>query len=161
MNFVRRNRIIAGLSEATVVVESAITGGSLITADLAFGYDREVFSVPGRPGDAYSQGCNLLIREQKAHLLQSASEFVEIINWSLDREAPTEAVAPPPICREDLDCEEEPVVSFLEENGEQLLDAISVGCQLSVQSVAGVLFRLEMKGLVTPLPGKRYRLKGC
>ena len=160
MNFVRRNRIIAGLSEATVVVESASAGGSLITADLAFGYNREVFSVPGRPGDLSSQGCNLLIREQKAHLLQSASEFVEVMNWDEDKKAPMGPVGPAPIRQEDLADDEKPIVAFLAEKGEQLLDDISVGCQLPVQSVASALFQLEMKGLVTPLPGKRYQLKG-
>jgi len=159
MNFVRRNRIIAGLSEATIVVESAIKGGSLITADLAFGYNRDVFSVPGRPGDVSSQGCNLLIRDQKAHLLQSAAEFVEVMNWNVEKNAPNFA-HPEPIRQEDLEDEEKPVVAFLAERGEQLLDDISVGCQLPVQSVASVLFQLEMKGLVTPLPGKRYQLKG-
>jgi len=159
MNFVRRNRIIAGLSEATIVVESAIKGGSLITADLAFGYNRDVFSVPGRPGDVSSQGCNLLIRDQKAHLLQSAAEFVEVMNWNEEKNAPNFA-HPAPIRQEDLEDDEKPVVAFLAERGEQLLDDISVGCQLPVQSVASVLFQLEMKGLVTPLPGKRYQLKG-
>ena len=159
MNFVRRNRIIAGLSEATVVVESAIKGGSLITADLAFGYNREVFSVPGRPGDVFSQGCNLMIRNHKAQLLQSAEEFLSAMNWNLEG-VPQYSVQSARSNRDDLDTNEESVVEFLEQRGEQLLDEIAFGCQLPVQVVAAVLFQLEMKGVVVPLPGKRFRLKG-
>ena len=159
MNFVKRNRIIAGLSEATVVVESAIKGGSLITADLAFGYNREVFSVPGRPGDVFSQGCNLLIRDQKAHLLQSAEEFVTAMDWDATRKKRVSS-NPVAICQEDLEEDEKPIVSFLTGREAQLLDDIALGCQLPVKSVATALFQLEMKGLVAPLPGKRYLLKG-
>jgi DNA processing protein len=159
LNFVKRNRIIAGLSEATVVVESAIKGGSLITADLAFGYNREVFSVPGRPGDVFSQGCNLLIRDQKAHLLQSAKEFADAMNWDTDRKKKDSAI-PAAIRKEDLGTDEKPVVAFLTGREAQLLDDIAVGCELPVQLAATALLQLEMKGLVTPLPGKRYLLKG-
>jgi len=160
MNFVKRNRIIAGLSEATIVLESALKGGSLITADMAFGYNREVFSVPGRPGDVFSQGCNLLIRDQKAHLLQSAEEFMDAMNWNASKK-PKDSGNPLKIMPEDLSDDEKPIVAYLTETGEQLLDDIAIGCQLPVRSVAAVLFQLEMKGLVTPLPGKRYQLKGC
>jgi DNA processing protein len=159
LNFVKRNRIIAGLSEATVVVESAIKGGSLITADLAFGYNREVFSVPGRPGDVFSQGCNLLIRDQKAHLLQSAEDFVNAMDWNtaLKKRGSSKPVT---ICQEDLEEDEKPIVSFLTGREAQLLDDIAHGCQMPVKSVATALFQLEMKGLVAPIPGKRYLLKG-
>ena len=159
MNFVRRNRIIAGLSEATIVVESAVKGGSLITADLAFGYNREVFSVPGRPGDALSQGCNLMIRDQKAQLLQSAEEFVNSMNWDLER-VPNRPAQATWSTREDLEIREKTVAGFLTDKGEQLLDEIAFGCQLPVQAVAAVLFQLEMKDVVEALPGKRFRLKG-
>ncbi|MEJ2583943.1 MAG: DNA-processing protein DprA [Robiginitalea sp.] len=158
MNFVKRNRIIAGLSEATVVVESAIKGGSLITADLAFGYNREVFSVPGRPGDVFSQGCNVLIRDQKAQLLQNAEEFVTAMNWDSGR-ATEPSVTSRQIIPEDLQGAEKSVADFLKGRGEQLLDDIACGCHLPVKAVAPALFQLEMKGLVTPLPGKRYQLK--
>lgn len=160
MNFVRRNRIIAGLSKATVVVESALKGGSLITADLAFGYNREVFSVPGRPGDVFSQGCNLLIQNQKAQLLQSAEELANAMNWNADGvSAPL--LAPEKGNQEGLADDEKTVVEFLTGGEAQLLDDIAFGCQLPVQVVAAVLFQLEMKGVVCPLPGKRFQLKGC
>ena len=158
VNFVKRNRIIAGLSEATVVVESATRGGSLITADLAFGYHRDVFSVPGRPTDVFSQGCNLLIRDQKAHLLQTAAEFVNTMNWNADH-TKKNSINPIPVRQEDLGGDEKPIVAYLTGKDAQLLDDIALGCQLPVKSAVAALFRLEMKGLVTPLPGKRYLLK--
>jgi DNA processing protein len=159
MHFVRRNRIIAGLSEATIVVESAVRGGGLITADLAFGYNREVFSVPGRPGDVFSQGCNLMIRDQKAQLLQSAEEFVNSMNWGLEG-VPNRPAKAAWRTREDLEVREKMVAGFLSDKGQQLLDEIAFGCQQPVQVVAAVLFQLEMKGVITALAGKRFRLKG-
>jgi len=83
-NFLKRNRIIAGLSEATVVIESAEKGGALVTADIANSYDREVFAVPGRPSDKFSIGCNNLIKAQQAHVLTSAADLVYILNWQID-----------------------------------------------------------------------------
>lgn len=80
-NFLRRNRIIAGMSEATVVIESAEKGGSLVTADIANSYNRDVFAVPGRPGDAQSLGCNNLIKTQKAQLITSAADLIYLLNW--------------------------------------------------------------------------------
>ena len=88
-NFLKRNRIIAGLSEATIVIESAEKGGALVTADIANSYDREVFAVPGRPTDKYSSGCNNLIKAQKAHVLTSAADLAYILNWELDEETGT------------------------------------------------------------------------
>lgn len=159
MNFVRRNRIIAGISEATVVMESALKGGSLITADLAFGYNREVFSVPGRPGDVWSQGCNLLIRDQKAQLLDGVDTLVNALNWNADGDQ-NHARETLRLRQEGLEGDEKEVAGFLEGRGEQLLDDIALGCQMPVRAVVTALFQLELKGLVTPIPGKRYRLKG-
>ena len=85
-NFVKRNRIVAGISEATIVIESAEKGGSLITANLANDYNRDVFAVPGRTSDKYSQGCNNLIKTQKANLLTSAADLIYILNWDLEKE---------------------------------------------------------------------------
>src|SRR5690606_8367914 len=83
-NFLKRNRIIAGLSEATVVIESAEKGGSLVTADIANSYNREVFAVPGRPADRLSTGCNNLIKRQEAHLLNSAADLVYMLGWQVE-----------------------------------------------------------------------------
>jgi len=83
-NFLSRNRIIAGLSEATIVIESAEKGGSLVTADIAHSYDREVFAVPGRPQDKFSKGCNMLIKQQKAQMITSAADLVYNLNWDIE-----------------------------------------------------------------------------
>ena len=85
-NFLKRNRIIAGLSEATIVIESAEKGGSLVTADIANSYNREVFAVPGRTTDSQSQGCNNLIKSQQAHLLTSAADLVYHLGWEIDEQ---------------------------------------------------------------------------
>ncbi len=159
MHFVRRNRIIAGLGEATLVVESGARGGSLITADLAFGYDREVFAVPGRPGDPFSQGCNALIRQHKAQLVESATQLAEAMNWEVEagRKATLTELQRD---RGDLETEERPVIAYLSEHGTSTLDDIATGCGGTVQEVVALLFNLEMKGYVDSLPGKRYALKG-
>lgn len=152
-NFLRRNRIIAGMSEATVVVESASRGGALITADMAHGYNREVFAVPGRVDDPWSQGCNQLIKQQKACMLTSAADLIYVLGWDLPRPEPK------PVQKElfiSLDPHEHCVYSFLTEKGKDHLDEIAFGCDLSVSKTAAILFSLEMKKCVRPLPGKLY-----
>jgi DNA processing protein len=157
MNFVRRNRIIAGLSPATVVVESGPKGGSLITADLAFGYDREVFAVPGRISDRFSTGCNLLIREQKAHLLQSAGQLAAALNWDVENETGA-PVGKRGVHSRNLSPEESRIADFLAGNGAQGLDEIALACFLSVREAASLLFQMEMAELIRARPGKIYEL---
>ena len=152
-NFLRRNRIIAGISEATVVVESASRGGALITADMAHGYNREVFSVPGRVDDPWSQGCNQLIKTQKASILTSAADLVYLLGWDLPSERP-KAVQKELFIT--LDPLEQEVYTFLMNNGKNHLDDIALGCELSVSRTATILFSLEMKKCIRPLPGKLY-----
>ncbi|MGB5403136.1 DNA-processing protein DprA [Robiginitalea sp.] len=159
MNFVKRNRIIAGLAPATVVIESGPKGGSLITADLAFGYDREVFAVPGRSTDRFSSGCNLLIGQQKAQLLCSPEQLVETLQWTaapLNSENFIQRTWSQPQGR--LTIEEARICEFLASNGIQLLDEIAVGCVLTVRETAAMLFQLEMKEIIRPHPGKRFEL---
>lgn len=156
-HFLRRNRIIAGLGEATVVVESAARGGSLVTADLAFGYNREVFAVPGRVDDTFSEGCNGLIRQQKAQLLTSAGQFLEAMNWSAPPAAPKGEPMPVPGHWSDL---EKRLASCLREMEQPSLDDLARECQAAVQKVATALFDLELQGFVRPLPGKRYAWSG-
>jgi DNA processing protein len=160
MNFVRRNRIIAGVAPATVVIESGLKGGSLITADLAFGYDREVFAVPGRSTDRFSSGCNLLIGKQKAQLLCSPEQLADALQWSA---TPGNSKDLTPKMRSQrqgaLTPEETRICEFLSANGIQLLDEISISCLLSVRETAAVLFQLEMKELIRPYPGKRFELR--
>jgi len=152
MHFVRRNRVVAGISEATVVIESADKGGSLITANMARDYDREVFAVPGRVSDIYSQGCNNLIKTQRAQLLTSAADLVYNLNWDL-------IPSGQPIQKQlfvSLEEDEQKVYDFLAQNGKELLDSIAIGCGLPIFKTAPLLLNMELKGVVRPLPGKLF-----
>lgn len=155
-NFVRRNRIVAGLADATVVVESAEKGGSLVTADLAFSYGRDVFSFPGRVYDTHSRGCHLLIRQNKAGLITSADDLISAMRWDVGRmEAPltrqTRLVFPD-------EGPEGEVVAWLEKEEEVQIDRLAAALKMPVQQMSALLFTMEMKGLVRALPGNRYRL---
>ncbi|WP_281231310.1 DNA-processing protein DprA [Flavobacterium gelatinilyticum] len=151
-NFVRRNRIVAGISEATIVIESADKGGSLITANLAGDYSRDVFAVPGRVTDKYSQGCNDLIKTQKANVLTSAADLVYVLNWDIETN-------PKPIQKQlfvDLSDDEQMVYDFLVKNGKELLDIIAQECGIPVFRISGILLNMELKGVIRPLPGKIF-----
>lgn len=152
-NFLKRNRIVAGISEATIIIESADKGGSLVTADIANSYNRDVFAVPGRTTDVYSKGCNDLIKRNKAAILNSANDLVEMLNWRLE-------AAPQKVIQKQLFVElnetEQLVYDFLLDEGKELLDTISLTCQLPIHQTTTILFNLEMKGVVKPLPGKLY-----
>lgn len=150
-NFLKRNRIIAGLSEATIVIESAEKGGSLVTADIANSYDREVFAVPGRPTDALSKGCNNLIKTNNAHLLTSAADLVYMLNWKIKEAKPIQQQL-----FVSLEGEEEIIYNFLKEKGKSLLDTIAFTNNFPTYKVASILLNLELKGLVRPLPGKLF-----
>lgn len=153
-NFLKRNRIIAGLSEATVVIESAEKGGSLVTADIANSYNREVFAVPGRPSDKLSKGCNDLIKSQKAHLLNSAADLIYMLNWQPEESAK-------PVQKQlfvELDEEENNVLDFLKKEGKAQLDSIAINCNFPSYKTAGILINMELKGVVRPLPGKLFEL---
>jgi len=154
-NFLKRNRIIAGMSEATIVVESAEKGGSLVTADIANSYNREVFAVPGRAQDKYSSGCNNLIKQQKANMITSAADIIYLLNWELEQKETK------PIQRElfiELDDVEKTIYSYLQKEGKQLLDSIALDCKLPIFKVSSTLFNMEMKGIVRPLPGKLFEV---
>lgn len=154
-NFLGRNRIIAGLSEATVVIESADKGGSLVTAEIANSYNRDVFAVPGRAHDALSKGCNMLIKTQRAHMLTSAADLIYMLNWELkDKEQP---VVQKKLFVE-LDEQEKKVYDFLTRNGKELLDVIALQCQIPTFKAASVLLNMELKGVIKPLPGKLFEV---
>lgn len=158
-NFISRNRIVAGMCDATVVVESSAKGGSLITADLAVGYHRDCFAVPGRAFDAASIGCNLLIRDSKAALIQSADDLAETMGWM----PASKAEKPEAIQRSlfpELTEEEERVVRILSERGELHINALVVETDFSVGRMSALLFGLEMKGVVKALVGGTYCLPG-
>ncbi|OXA94713.1 DNA-processing protein DprA [Flavobacterium hercynium] len=151
-NFVRRNRIVAGISEATIVIESADKGGSLITANLANDYNRDVFAVPGRITDKYSQGCNNLIKTQKANMLTNAADLVYMLNWDIENKVKT-------VQKQlfvDLEADEQIVYDFLLKNGKELLDVIALQCNLPIYKISGILLNMELKGVVRPLPGKLF-----
>lgn len=154
-NFLKRNRIIAGLSEATIVIESAEKGGSLVTADIAGSYNRDVFAVPGRVTDSQSVGCNNLIKHQKAHILSNPLDVPYILNWQLeDKEKPT-------IQKQlfvELDTNEKTIYNYLKENEKQQLDAIAINCKIPIFKVASILLTMELKGVVRPLPGKLFEV---
>jgi DNA processing protein len=152
-NFLKRNRIIAGMSEATVVIESAEKGGSLVTADIANSYDREVFAVPGRAQDKYSSGCNNLIKQQKAHMITSAADLIYLLNWDLEQKE-TKPIQPQLFV--ELDDIERTIYTYLQKEGKQILDTIALDCQLPIFKVSSTLLNMEMKGLVRPLPGKLF-----
>lgn len=153
-NFLKRNRIIAGISEATVVIESAEKGGSLVTADIAHGYNRDVFAVPGRATDKWSKGCNDLIKYQKAHLLTSAAELVYLLGWEIEEEKQEKTVQKQLFV--ELDETEQSIYSYLQINGKQLLDTVALECNLPIFKVSSTLLNMEMKGVIRPLPGKLF-----
>ena len=151
-NFIKRNRIVAGISEATIVIESAQKGGALITAEMANSYNREVFAVPGKITDLNSSGCNEFIKDNKAVLLRSAQQLSTALNWGKKNELK-------PIQRQlfvKLEESEKDIYNYLKKEGPELLDLIALECKKSVQETATTLFSMEMKGLINPLPGNRY-----
>lgn len=152
-NFVRRNRIVAGMSEATIVIESAEKGGSLITANMANDYNRDVFAVPGRTTDKYSQGCNDLIKTQRANLITSAADLVYCLNWELEVKE-TKSMQKQLFVT--LDFEEQKIYDYLQQNGKQLLDIVALECDFPIFRVSSILLNMELKGIVRPLPGKLF-----
>jgi DNA processing protein len=153
-NFLKRNRIIAGLSEATIVIESAEKGGSLVTADIANSYNRDVFAVPGRTSDSQSLGCNNLIKHQKAHMLSHPLDVPYILNWQLENKVK-------PIQKKlfvNLNEEEKIIYTYLNNNNKQLLDQIALQCNFPIFKVASLLLNMELKGVIRPLPGKLFEV---
>ena len=155
-NFVRRNRIVAGMSEATIVIESAEKGGSLITAMIANDYNRDVFAVPGRISDKYSQGCNTLIKTQRANLLTSAADLVYILNWEIHSQARNDTKPVQKQLFVALEIEEQKVYDYLQKNGKQLLDVIALECDFPIFRISTILLNMELKGVIRPLPGKLF-----
>jgi len=152
-NFVRRNRIVAGMSEATIVIESAEKGGSLITASLANDYCRDVFAVPGRSTDKYSMGCNQLIKTQRAHLITSGADLVYMLNWDIK---PTEKKSVQKQLFINLEPDEQKIYDYLVLKGKELIDIIALECNLPIFKISSVLLNMELKGVIRPLPGKYF-----
>ncbi|MFT7071337.1 DNA-processing protein DprA [Patiriisocius sp. Uisw_017] len=154
-NFLKRNRIIAGISEATIVIESAEKGGSLITADIANSYNREVFAVPGRATDSQSVGCNNLIKTNQARVVTSAADVIYMLGWDISSaRKKTQQTS----LFVEMNDQEKVVFNYLKEKEKVLLDVIAIDCNLPTYKLASLLLGLEMKGVVRPLPGKLFQL---
>ena len=161
MNFVRRNRIIAGMTDATVVVESAAHGGGLITAGIAQSYGRDVFAFPGNIGQTYSEGCNNLIRDNKATLITNVEDLVNAMCWEKEKEVNT--ARKKGIERQlfpELTEEETCIVELLKQNNDLQINIIAVKTNMPIQKVSSTLFSLEMKGVVRLFAGGTYHLLG-
>ena len=161
LNFVKRNRIVAGMADATVLVESAEKGGGLITCGIAQDYDRAVFAFPGAVGAPYSAGCNLLIRDNGGALITSAADLVNAMGWQTAaqqqeiREKGIERAIFP-----DLNADEQRVVDALANGGDQQQNMLAVHTNIPIGKLNALLFQLEMKGIVKPLAGGTYHLVG-
>lgn len=157
-NFVQRNRIVAGCSDATIVIESAAKGGSLITAELAQDYGREVFAVPGRITDQYSAGCNKLIDNNGAHALLDARSLLDTLGWSSTKATSGETSADdlPPV--PGLSAEEQTIVNALQGHDRYETNQLSRQTGIPIGKLSGILLSMEMKGIVSNLPGACVKL---
>ena len=158
-NFRQRNRIVAGCSDVTVVVESAYKGGALITARIAQEYGRDVLAFPGAVGAPYSEGCNSLIRDNKAGLITSADDFVASVGWpTVAQQQKAEANAIERQLFPDLSPEEQTVVAQLQQTNDLQLNVLSVKTNIPIGQLTALLFQMEMKGIVRSLAGGTYHL---
>ncbi len=156
-NFVQRNRIIAGLCDATVVVESAARGGALITAEIANDYNRDVFAFPGRVDDEWSAGCNLLIKNNKASLIESADDILHFMNWEKQNNSAKNTIQTSLF--PDLSDEEQSIVSVLRQKLDGIqLNELAILLEKPISKVSSLLLEMEFKGLVKCLPGNLYRI---
>jgi len=157
--FPARNRIIAGMSDCTIVVEAALKSGTLITADIAHSYDKEVMAVPGNINSPVSEGTNYLIKSHKAAVYTSVQDLVELLNWDVeDKLASKKAAAIPALDPADYTPEEMQVLQVLLQSGEEHMDNLSWKSQVPVSQLASVLLALEFKGMVKAIPGKRFAI---
>ena len=154
-NFVKRNRIVAGMSDCTIVMESAGKGGALLTANIADSYNKDIFAVPGKITDPYSLGCNNLIKYKKAALITSAEDLFREMCWNDENNQPK-----PSIQRSifiDLTEEERPIVDLLNQSENKQLNTMAIELNLPISKLSFLLFELEMKGIVRCLPGGIYQ----
>lgn len=152
-NFIKRNRIIAGLSDATLVVESGLKGGALITSDIANSYNRDVFAVPGRPDDQWSAGCNDLIKRNKAALAESAEDIENLLGW--EPEKPARAVQT--ALFSEMTEPEQRIFNLIYKEGEVTIDQICRDLDIPISKLSAMLLQMEFRGLVKCCPGNVYR----
>lgn len=153
--FPARNRIVAGMADATIVVEASIKGGALITAEIANSYNRDVFAFPGRLGDEFSEGCNFLIRNNKAALISCVADVAYSLGWEQNDQAKPKKQLAMPI---DLPEDERLIVSILQQHKTLAIDELTIQTNMPMSQLAMVLLNMEMQGYITSLPGKVYRL---
>ncbi|MEO8150062.1 MAG: DNA-processing protein DprA [Bacteroidia bacterium] len=156
-NFPSRNRIVAGISDAVVVMEAGARGGALITAEIANNYNRDVFALPGRVDDTYSIGCNHFIKQNKASLMESAADIVYIMGWEEKEKKKKDT----PLQRNlflELSADEKSLMDMLTENGPTSIDSLVMKSNMQVSKIAAALLNLEFNGFVKSLPGKVYQL---
>jgi DNA processing protein len=156
-NFVQRNRIIAGLCDATIVIESAYRGGALITAEVANDYNRDVFAFPGRVGDEWSAGCNALIKNNKASLIESADDLMHFMNWEKQEvQSPTNIQTSLFL---DLTDEEQNIVTILRQFNDGLqLNELAIKLEVPISKISAMLLEMEFKGVLKCLPGSVYKI---
>lgn len=156
-NFPKRNRIIAGLSDALIVVEAAQKGGALITAEIAYSYNKEVFAVPGNLQATYSEGCNQLIKQMKASIYTGPKDLEEALSWSKTGSAENDNKINV-LDLEKFEGDERKILSLLKDKKEMEIDQLALLTQISISTLASVLLNLEFEGIIKSFPGKKYRL---
>lgn len=154
-NFPQRNRIIAGIADATVVVEASIKGGALITAEIANSYNKDVYAFPGRTNDVFSEGCNFLIKTNRAGLINNANDLIYYLGW--DAEIKVKQNMPQTTLQLNLTPNEQRVIDALK-NGQLSIDELSLQLNIQQSKLAIVILTLEMQGIIVSLPGKIYKL---
>jgi len=158
VNFPMRNRIVAGMVDGLVIIESKTKGGSMITAELAFDYNKDVFAFPGGINQDNSKGCNLLIQKNMAHLVTSATDVIKLMTWEKQLDCIEKRVDAPPIHQELLDPNANKIVHLLAQKGKLHFDQIMLDLNKSVAEVNSMLFSMEMDGIVKSFPGRNYSL---
>jgi DNA processing protein len=156
-NFVKRNRIVAGISDATIVIESAEKGGALITAEIANSYNRDVFAFPGRINDKYSEGCNKLIKINKAMLIENYKDLEYILGWNITEKKKNEVQT---LLFYDFTDDEKKIIQVLKLENGLMIDTISSRTQLPMSKVSALLLNMEFAGILKCLPGKIFSLIG-
>ncbi len=157
-NFVKRNRIVAGLCDATIVIESGEKGGSLITAEIASSYNRDVLAFPGRKGDEFSAGCNKLIKTNKAAMIESVEDLEYVLGWESKIDFSKQIVSPDLFAQMELTADEQRIFELLKRNETLHINQLSIEMGLPMSKISPLLVGLEFKGIVKCLPGSMYKV---
>ncbi len=153
-NFPRRNRIIAGMADATIVVEASFKGGALITAEIANSYNRDVFAFPGRTDDEFSVGCNYLIKTNRAHMISNINDLEYILGWTKNLKKEAKQIS----LQLNLSADEKKVTDLLEKKDLVPIDDLLLSTGIPQSKLAMTILGLEMQGIIVALPGKMYKL---